>query len=52
MPTTTTYDVFSTVSEGNITVAAGSNYTIQETSLSAYNSLTTKEANVLYVITE
>ena len=48
---TTTYNVFAQVQEGDISVAAGGGYTIQECSLAAYNALATKAASTLYVIT-
>jgi hypothetical protein len=49
---TTTYNVFSEATEGDITIAAGSDYTIMEMTMTDYEGLATKAANVLYVITE
>ena len=46
-----TYNVFSQAQEGEISVAAGGGYTIQECSLAEYNSPTPKDASTLYVIT-
>ena len=48
----TTLNVFANKSEGGITIAAGSTYTIQELTQAQYNALTTKDANTLYIITE
>ena len=49
---TTTYNVFGTKTEGDITISAGSTYTIAELTQAEYNALTTKDANTLYIITE
>ena len=45
-----TYNVFSQAQEGEISVAAGGGYTIQECSLAEYNALA-PNASTLYVIT-
>lgn len=45
-----TYNVFTQAQEGEISVAAGGGYTIQECSLAEYNALT-PNASTLYVIT-
>lgn len=46
-----TYNVFAQAQEGEISVAAGGGYTIQECSLAAYNATVPKDASTLYVIT-
>lgn len=51
MPQTTPIDVFSQVSDGTLSFASGSGVMVVEMSLAAYNALTTKDSNTLYVIT-
>ena len=49
---TTTYNVFSTVTEGDISLTFDSNYTIQLLTQSQYDALTTKSNSTLYFIKE